>query len=178
MRLKLRLENYLYLRTQARFIGNYALKYIVRVEHKMEPADAVLGLEGVLTEFLEEVLAAAVSVVAVVDELYTVHVAERDIGFARKIEMKRDRYEIGWRERYFFPPSDAPSSHPWPTSSSSAKVPFLFLEPANGERDASGTVVDGTSVGLNKVLRVCRRRRWAALRASGPLGHNIHNDLR
>ena len=45
----------------------------------------------------------------------------------------------------------APSPHPWPMSSSSAKVPFLFLEPASGDRDASETVVDGSSLGLKKV---------------------------
>ena len=44
----------------------------------------------------------------------------------------------------------APSPHPWLTSSS-ANVPFLFLEPASGDREASGRVVNGSSSGLKKV---------------------------
>ena len=46
----------------------------------------------------------------------------------------------------------APSPHPW-LMFSSVKVPFLFREPASGERDrdSSGTVVDDSSLGSKKV---------------------------
>ena len=51
------------------------------------------------------------------------------------------------RESGIFTRLRAPSPHPW-SMSSSAKVLFLFLELASGERDASERVVDGRSLGL------------------------------
>ena len=54
-------------------------------------------------------------------------------------------------ERGNFTRLKAPSPHPWRATSSSTKVPFRFLEPAGGERDTSGTVNDGSSLGLKKV---------------------------
>ena len=100
MRLKFRLKKHLHPGAHARLVRKLALKDVVDAKHEVEPADGVLArlalrLVDVFDEFLKDVFAAAVALVAVADELHDIHVVEKGGGVARGIGLKRGGHEIG-----------------------------------------------------------------------------------